>query len=83
MPPAPSQLPHRFAVCHKADPDAHACLSNDPAEIASFMWGRGLSEYQLYVNEREYDWPRNAELFTLVGHLEFCLEMDEVLYEDV
>jgi len=83
MPQAHSHSPpyRTFATCHKTNPDAHACLSDDAESIAIFLWSRIVTEYQLYVNGREYGWGGIAELQDIEIHLRYCLEMDEVLYE--
>jgi hypothetical protein len=63
------------------DDDSKACFSNDPETIAIFLWSRTLSEYQLYVNGREYGWGGITELREIGIHLRYCQDMDEVLYE--
>ncbi len=85
MPQAPSYPPpHRIfqVVPIFTDSDDHVCLSNDVETVAIFLWGRVVPRYQLYVNGREYGWGEISELQEIAIHLRFCLEMDEVLYED-
>jgi len=71
-----------YGVTHKTDPArVTACLSDDAEDIATFLWGRFLNEYQLRVNGREYGWGSITELREIAIHLRSCREMDEVLYE--
>ncbi len=64
------------------DDDSKACFSNNSETVATFLWGRCISEYQLYVNGREYGWGGITELQEIAIHLRYCQDMDEVLYEE-
>ncbi len=71
------------AVPIAVDDDAKSCFSNNEESIAIFMLGRLLSDYQLYVNGRKYGWGNERpEIGKIENHLLYCLDMDEVLYED-
>lgn len=76
--------PHRIfqVIPIPVDSDSHVCLSDDSETVATFLWGRILHDYQLYVNGREYGWGGITELREIAIHLRFCQEMDAVLYED-
>lgn len=59
---------------------ANQCYTDDPESVASFMWGRQLSEYVLWVNNRIYNWPKIPLVDDIEEYLKYALDMDNALY---
>ena len=59
---------------------ANQCYTDYPETVATFMWGRQLSEYYLWINDRIYDWPKGGTTDTIEAHLKHALEIDNAFY---
>lgn len=62
-------------------------LFHDTEDISEILhhirfWGGHIIEgYELFINGRKYDWPKNAfYLEEIEKHIEYCIEMNEAFY---
>ena len=49
-------------------------------EVANFMWGKNLDDYVLFINEREYSWPKHSSDTDIIEHIKACLEIELAFY---
>jgi hypothetical protein len=73
---------HKIVVLRKDNTwDRHkAWFGDDPMGAVVFMWGRSGLDYQLYINGREYGWPKTMGEKSLKPHIEYCIKFDESFY---
>ena len=73
--------PKAFFVMRMGHLDSGSqCYTDDPEDVANFMWGRQQSEYVLWINDRIYDWPKIPLVDVLIDHLKHALEIDNAFY---
>jgi len=59
------------------------CYTDRVDVAATFMMGRQLCNYKLYVNDRLYGWGhgiQDSALIDIANHLVYWLDMDENFY---
>ncbi len=81
IPVSDKEKPRVFFVMHKTDwSNKKQIYTNGADRVATFMLGRNTSEYQLYINNRMYDWCKDPSHNKIVEHLEHIAALDEAFY---